>query len=151
MNLPITPPFPPMEAKQVESIPEGDKWGYEPKWDGFRCIVFRDGDDIELQSKACKPLARYFPDVVEAMRALPANKFVMDGELVIPFDGSLSFEHLLLRIHPAASRVNKLAARDAGVVRRIRSVGTGARQHTGGCATVRAAGAAGKSCDEVFL
>src|SRR4051812_35250429 len=99
-----------MEAKQVDAIPAGDKWGYEPKWDGFRCIAFRDGDHVELQSKACKPLARYFPDMVASMRALKAQKFVLDGELVIPSHGSLSFEELLLRIHPAASRVNKLAA-----------------------------------------
>lgn len=110
MSLPIHPPFPPMEAKQVDAIPEGAQWGYEPKWDGFRCVAFRDGDDIELQSKACKPLARYFPDVVESMRALGAQHFVLDGELVIPSHGSLSFEALLMRIHPAASRVKKLAA-----------------------------------------
>jgi ATP-dependent DNA ligase len=99
-----------MESKQVDAIPQGEKWGYEPKWDGFRCIAFRDGDDIELQSKALKPLARYFPDMVESLRALSASRFVLDGELVIPFEGSLSFEQLLLRIHPAASRVKKLAA-----------------------------------------
>jgi ATP-dependent DNA ligase len=110
MTLPIHTPFAPMEAKQVDAIPQGEQWGYEPKWDGFRCIVFRDGDDVELQSKSCKPLARYFPDVVESMKALGASKFVMDGELVIPHDGSLSFEALLMRIHPAASRVKKLAA-----------------------------------------
>jgi ATP-dependent DNA ligase len=110
MNLPISPPFPPMEAKQVDDIPESAEWGYEPKWDGFRCVAFRDGDDVELQSKACKPLARYFPDVVESMRALGASKFVLDGEMVIPHEGSLSFEALLMRIHPAASRVKKLAA-----------------------------------------
>jgi ATP-dependent DNA ligase len=110
VNLPIEPPFPPMEAKQVDAIPQGEEWGYEPKWDGFRCVAFRDGDEVELQSKACKPLARYFPDVVESMRALSANKFVLDGEMVIPHAGSLSFEALLMRIHPAASRVKKLAA-----------------------------------------
>ena len=110
MSLPIATPFPPMEAKQVDDIPQGEKWGYEPKWDGFRCIVLRDGDDVELQSKSCKPLARYFPDVVAAMQALKAQKFVLDGELVIPYDGSLSFEALLMRIHPAASRVRKLAS-----------------------------------------
>jgi ATP-dependent DNA ligase len=100
----------PMEAKQVDELPVGADWQYEPKWDGFRCIVFRDGDDIELQSKAGKPLARYFPDVVDQIRAIGANRFVMDGEIVIPVDGALSFEELLQRIHPAESRVKKLAA-----------------------------------------
>src|SRR5687768_15442104 len=100
----------PMEAKQVDELPVGDDWQYEPKWDGFRCIVFRDGDEVELQSKAGKPLARYFPDVVESIRAIGAKKFVMDGEIVIPVDGALSFEELLQRIHPAESRVRKLAA-----------------------------------------
>jgi ATP-dependent DNA ligase len=115
MNLPIEPPYPPMEAKQVEKIPVGDSWGYEPKWDGFRCIVFRDGDEVQLQSKSCKPLARYFPDVVESMRTLGAQKFVLDGELVIPREGSLSFEALLMRIHPAATRVKKLAQETPGL------------------------------------
>ena len=100
----------PMEAKQVDDLPLGEDWQYEPKWDGFRCIVFRDDDDIQLQSKAGKPLARYFPDVVESVRAIGAKKFVMDGEIVIPVDGALSFEELLQRIHPAESRVKKLAA-----------------------------------------
>lgn len=99
----------PMEAKQVDDLPVGDDWQYEPKWDGFRCIAFRNGDEIELQSKAGKPLARYFPDVVANMRELGAQKFVMDGEIVIPVDGALSFEELLQRIHPAESRVKKLA------------------------------------------
>src|SRR5687767_5001489 len=100
----------PMEAKQVDELPVGTDWQYEPKWDGFRCIVFRDGDEIELQSKAGKPLARYFPDIVGNIRAIGAKKFVMDGEIVIPVDGALSFEELLQRIHPAESRVTKLAA-----------------------------------------
>jgi ATP-dependent DNA ligase len=110
LNLPIVPPYMPMEAKQVDELPVGADWQYEPKWDGFRCIVFRDGDEIELQSKAGKPLARYFPDVVENIRAVGAKRFVMDGEIVIPVDGALSFEELLQRIHPAESRVKKLAA-----------------------------------------
>jgi ATP-dependent DNA ligase len=110
LNLPIVPPYLPMEAKQVDELPVGPDWQYEPKWDGFRCIVFRDGDEIELQSKAGKPLARYFPDVVENIRAIGASRFVMDGEIVIPVEGALSFEELLQRIHPAESRVKKLAA-----------------------------------------
>ena len=94
----------------MKAIPEGDVWRYEPKWDGFRCLVFRDGDQVELRSKAGKPLARYFPDVVEVIRSIAAPKFVLDGELVIPIDGALVFDELLLRIHPAASRVKKLVA-----------------------------------------
>ncbi len=110
MTAQLKPPFPPMEAKSVNEIPTGDEWQYEPKWDGFRCIAFRDGEGIYLQSKAGQPLARYFPDVVEALAAVKAKQFVIDGELVIPVDGALSFDELQLRLHPAASRVKKLAA-----------------------------------------
>ncbi|HEY0370223.1 MAG TPA: ATP-dependent DNA ligase, partial [Chthoniobacterales bacterium] len=106
----LKPPFPPMEAKSVDEIPTGDEWQYEPKWDGFRCIAFRDGDGVYLQSKAGQPLARYFPDVVEALVAIEAKQFVIDGELVIEVEGALSFDELQLRLHPAASRVKKLAA-----------------------------------------
>ena len=106
----LKPPLPPMEAKSVEDIPTGDGWQYEPKWDGFRCVAFRNGDDIYLQSKAGQPLARYFPDVVEALARLRPKQFVIDGELVIEVDGALSFDELQLRLHPAASRVKKLAA-----------------------------------------
>jgi ATP-dependent DNA ligase len=109
MALPITPPFAPMEALSVDSIPEGPNWQYEPKWDGFRCLIFRDGNDIELLSKAGQPLARYFPEIVEAARTLKAKKFVVDGELVIIAGKTLSFDDLLLRLHPAESRVRKLA------------------------------------------
>ena len=98
-----------METKSVDEIPFGDKWQYEPKWDGFRCIAFRRRSEVYLQSKAGQPLARYFPDVVEAMLQLAADDFVLDGELVIPVGGALSFDELQLRLHPAASRVAKLA------------------------------------------
>ena len=98
-----------MEARSVDEIPTGDGWQYEPKWDGFRCIAFRDAAQIYLQSKNCQPLARYFPDVASALAALPAKQFVVDGELVVPVDGALSFDELQLRLHPAASRVQKLA------------------------------------------
>jgi ATP-dependent DNA ligase len=98
-----------MEAKLVDELPTGDNWQYEPKWDGFRCLAFRDGDKIDLMSKAGKPLARYFPDLVETLGSVKARRFVLDGEIVIPHDGSLSFDELLLRIHPAKSRVLKLA------------------------------------------
>ena len=121
MTLPIRPPYPPMEALLVSEIPEGDNWEYEPKWDGFRCLAFRDGKTVELQSKSGQPLERYFPEIVEALLKLKASKFVLDGELVIPagIAGILpasrrqargfSFDDLLQRIHPAASRVAKLS------------------------------------------
>lgn len=109
VKLPIQPPFPPMEAKLVDEIPQGALWQYEPKWDGFRCLAFRDGDTVELQSKAGQPLGRYFPEIVEAVRALKPNKFVLDGEIVILRNGHLSFDDLLMRIHPAASRIKKLS------------------------------------------
>src|SRR5213596_426204 len=105
----LKPPLPPMEARLVEEIPTGGGWQYEPKWDGFRCIAFRDGKQIYLQSKAGQPLARYFPDIVDAIVRLPAQQFVLDGELVVPVSGALSFDELQLRLHPAASRVQKLA------------------------------------------
>jgi ATP-dependent DNA ligase len=110
VNLPIIPPYPPMEAKRVDKIPTGDTWQFEPKWDGFRAIVFRSGDDVAVQSKAGQPLGRYFPEVVEAMRALRQKEFVIDGEIVVPVGGRLSFDDLLQRIHPAESRVRRLAA-----------------------------------------
>ncbi|HVX91995.1 MAG TPA: ATP-dependent DNA ligase [Xanthobacteraceae bacterium] len=109
MALPLHPPFAPMEARSVEEIPTGAQWQYEPKWDGFRCLVFRDRDTIELQSKSGQPLTRYFPELVAAVRALKPRAFVLDGEIVVPGDGALSFDALLQRIHPAASRVNRLA------------------------------------------
>jgi ATP-dependent DNA ligase len=99
-----------MEARSVDEIPVGDDWQYEPKWDGFRCLAFRDGKSVYLQSKAGQPLARYFPDVVAQIQTLKAKRFVLDGELVIPIGDVLSFDELQLRLHPAASRVQKLAA-----------------------------------------
>jgi len=99
-----------MEARSVDEIPIGDEWQYEPKWDGFRCLAFRDGAEVFLQSKAGQPLARYFPDVVDTLRGIPAKRFVLDGELAIPVNGALVFDELQLRLHPAASRVQKLAA-----------------------------------------
>ncbi|HSJ32377.1 MAG TPA: ATP-dependent DNA ligase [Longimicrobiales bacterium] len=108
-DLPIPLEFAPMEAETVDDLPAGDGWAYEPKWDGFRCLAFRDDDTVELRSKAGKPLTRYFPDIVAALTRLTATRFVLDGEIVIPFEDRLSFEQLLMRIHPAASRVQKLA------------------------------------------
>jgi ATP-dependent DNA ligase len=108
-RLAVKPGLPPMEAKLVDSLPEGEGWRFEPKWDGFRCLVFRDGEAVELQSKSGRPLARYFPEVAEAVAGLEAAQFVVDGELIIPVGDSLSFEALQLRLHPAESRVRKLA------------------------------------------
>ncbi len=102
--------YPPMEAKLVDELPTGPAWWYEPKWDGFRCLAFRDGDRVDLMSKAQKPLTRYFPEIVAALAASKAERFVIDGELVVPVEQRLSFDALLQRIHPAESRVRKLAA-----------------------------------------
>jgi ATP-dependent DNA ligase len=109
MSLPLKTPYLPMEALPVKEIPTGAQWQYEPKWDGFRCIAFRDGEKIELQSKSGQPLARYFPEIVAALLKLKPSKFVIDGELVIPVGKNLSFDDLLMRIHPAASRIQKLS------------------------------------------
>jgi ATP-dependent DNA ligase len=109
MSLALRSPFPPMEALSVDTIPIGKEWQYEPKWDGFRCLVFRDGKKVELQSKAGQPLTRYFPELVEDVLRLKAQKFVLDGEIVVPADGTFSFDALLQRIHPAQTRISKLA------------------------------------------
>src|SRR5215472_18050385 len=110
MTLALRPPIAPMEPLPVETIPQGPHWQYEPKWDGFRCLAFRNGSDVRLQSKAGRPLNRYFPEMVEALASLPPAAFVLDGELAVPADGGFSFDALLQRIHPAASRVKQLAA-----------------------------------------
>jgi ATP-dependent DNA ligase len=109
LSLPIEPPYPPAEAKAVKAIPRDAGWLYEPKWDGFRCIAFRNGSEVVLQSKAGQPLERYFPEIVAALQALPAKKFVLDGEIVIRKGSGLDFDGLLQRIHPAASRIRKLS------------------------------------------
>ena len=110
--MPLDVPFPlaPMEALSVEAIPEGGDWQYEPKWDGFRCVAFRDGGSIHLQSKSLQPLGRYFPEVAEALAEFEAKHFVLDGEIAVPEGRGFSFDALLQRIHPAASRVKRLAA-----------------------------------------
>jgi ATP-dependent DNA ligase len=109
MKLPINPVYLPMEAVQVGELPHGAQWQYEPKWDGFRCLVFRNEDHVELQSKSGQPMARYFPELLEAVRDLAPQQFVLDAEIVIPSGGGVSFDALLMRIHPAASRIRKLA------------------------------------------
>ena len=107
MAIPLDTP--PMEAKLTDDIPPGEGWQFEPKWDGFRCLAFRDGDTVELMSKSGKPLARYFPEIVAALVSLKERRFVLDGELVLPLGEILSFAALQLRLHPAASRIEKLA------------------------------------------
>lgn len=109
IRLPIGPPYPPAEAKLVEEIPHGDGWLYEPKWDGFRCLAFRRDKKVLLQSKAGQPLHRYFPELVDALAGLPQSRFVLDGEIVIYVRKQISFDDLLMRIHPAASRIRKLS------------------------------------------
>jgi len=109
MTLPLKRSYRPMEADPAAELPEGPPWQYEPKWDGFRCLAFRDGARVDLQSKSQKPLSRYFPELVGALASLKAKSFVLDGEIVIPIDGTLSFDDLLMRIHPAASRIKKLS------------------------------------------
>ena len=99
-----------MEALLAAELPEGDGWQFEPKWDGFRCLARRDGDEVTLTSKSGKPLGRYFPDVVKMLEGLKAREFLIDGELIIPVGDALSFDALQLRLHPAESRVRKLAA-----------------------------------------
>ena len=109
MRLPFEPPVEPMLAKASSGLPEGDGWLFEPKWDGFRALVFRDGDELYIQSRDLKPLDRYFPELAEPLKANLPERCVLDGEVVIAGDGALQFEALLLRIHPAASRVKMLA------------------------------------------
>jgi ATP-dependent DNA ligase len=109
VNLPFDPPLEPLLAKPSNGLPEGDGWLFEPKWDGFRAIVFRDGDEVLIQSRDLKPLDRYFPELAAPIRASFPDRCVVDGEVVISKGGELDFEALLLRIHPAASRVKMLA------------------------------------------
>ena len=110
MPLPFAPPIEPMLAKASDGLPEGEGWLFEPKWDGFRALVFRDGDTVYTQSRDLKPLDRYFPELAEPLKAQLPDRCVLDGEVVIAHDGALDFEALLLRIHPAESRVRMLAA-----------------------------------------
>jgi ATP-dependent DNA ligase len=109
MHLPFSPPLPPMLAKLSDALPPGEAWLYEPKWDGFRAIVFRDGEELFVQSRDLKPLNRYFPELEEPLLDILPPRCVLDGEIVIAGPRGLDFEALLLRIHPAASRVAMLA------------------------------------------
>lgn len=99
-----------MEAKNVAALPEGANWVYEPKWDGFRCLAFKDGSEVLLQGKSGKPLNRYFPEIVEAIAAIKQRRLALDGEIIVRVAGQLSFEALQMRLHPAASRIARLAS-----------------------------------------
>ena len=123
--LPLTTS--PMEAHLVDDLPTEEGWQFEPKWDGFRCLVFKSGTDVDLRAKSGKPLARYFPDVVERVRAHAKKSFVLDGELIIVHDHALSFEALQLRLHPAASRVAKLAVAQPAQLLLFDCLATGAK------------------------
>lgn len=109
MNLALPVDYAPMEADSAHEIPQGPEWQYEPKWDGFRCLAFRDNDAIEIMSKAGQTLARYFPEIVDALSAVKAKRFVLDGELIVTAGKRLDFDALLQRIHPAVSRIKKLS------------------------------------------
>lgn len=109
MTLPLEYTFAPMEAESVAELPTGREWEYEPKWDGFRCLAYRDGAKVELRSKAGKSMTRYFPELVAVLGELKATRFVLDGEIIVANDTALDFDALLQRIHPAASRVAKLS------------------------------------------
>jgi ATP-dependent DNA ligase len=98
-----------MEAKLVEALPEAGAWQFEPKWDGFRCLVFRDGKTVQLRAKSSKPLSRYFPEIVSAFATVKPDHFILDGELLIPVGHTLSFDALQMRLHPAQSRISKLS------------------------------------------
>src|SRR5687767_9750035 len=109
MNLAVNPPVLPMLAKRVGELPPGEGWIFEPKWDGFRTLIFRDGDEIFIQSRDEKPLNRYFPELIDPLKAQLPERCVLDGEIVIAGKEGLEFETLQLRLHPAASRVKLLA------------------------------------------
>jgi ATP-dependent DNA ligase len=109
MQLPVNPPILPMLAKRVSELPLSGTWTFEPKWDGFRALVFRDGDEILIQSRDTKSLNRYFPELVEVLRTQLPARCVLDGEIVVARNGALDFDALQLRIHPAASRVTLLS------------------------------------------
>src|SRR5579864_7450957 len=109
MRLPVQPPLSPMLAKAAATLPPAGAVLYEPKWDGFRCIVFRDGDEVELGSRNERPLTRYFPELLEPIRSQLPKRCVLDGEIVIAGKAGLDFDALLQRVHPADSRVRMLA------------------------------------------
>jgi ATP-dependent DNA ligase len=107
-----------MEARQIDALPDGGGWQYEPKWDGFRCLAVREGEKVDLQGKSGKSLARFFPEVVAALAALKPRRFTLDGELAIPQDGVLDFDALQMRLHSSASRIAPVQAVPAETARR---------------------------------
>jgi ATP-dependent DNA ligase len=109
VSLPLPVDYAPMEADTARGIPSGPEWEYEPKWDGFRCLAFRDGSNVHIMSKSGQPLLRYFPEIKAALLSLPAKRFVLDGELIVAHERTLNFDALLQRIHPAESRIKKLS------------------------------------------
>ena len=125
MTLPLAPPIKPQLARSAKELPEGDGWCYEPKWDGFRTLAFRDGDEVYLQSRGGKQMNRYFPEVVEQIQAMAPERAVLDGEVVVIRDGVQEFDLLSQRIHPAASRVEHARGGDARGVRGLRPPGVG--------------------------
>lgn len=114
--LPVPKDFEPMEATLINELPRGEGWQYEPKWDGFRCLAFKEGNEIDLQSKSGRELGRYFPEIIEYLRNLEAPGFVLDSEIVVPSGNEFSFDDLLQRIHPAASRIKRLARETPAVM-----------------------------------
>ncbi|MFL5006055.1 MAG: ATP-dependent DNA ligase, partial [Microvirga sp.] len=115
-SLPVPVGTAPMEAKLVDDLPSEPGWQFEPKWDGFRCLAFRAGDEVDLRAKSGKPLARYFPEVAAMLRALAPDRFVIDGELAIPDGDTLSFDALQMRLHPAESRIRKLSVETPAIL-----------------------------------
>ena len=133
----MNPPVLPMLAKRIDELPAGQTWIFEPKWDGFRALIFRDGDEILIQSRDAKSLNRYFPELLDPLRAQLPARCVLDGEIVVAKNDGLDFEELQLRIHPAASRVKLLSQQSPGIDRLFRPA---LRRRTGFAGrTVRAA------------
>jgi ATP-dependent DNA ligase len=115
-ELPVPVETAPMEARLVDELPNEPGWQFEPKWDGFRCVAFRAGDEVDMRAKSGKPLARYFPEMVALLRRLPLDRFVIDGELAIPVGDTLSFDALQMRLHPAESRIRKLSVETPAIL-----------------------------------
>jgi ATP-dependent DNA ligase len=139
MDLPVNPPVLPMLAKRVDALPAGDEWIFEPKWDGFRTLIFRDGDDLYIQSRDEKPLDRYFPELVSTLKAQLPPQCVLDGEIVITGNAGLDFDALQLRLHPAASRAKLLSEQIPASVVFFDLLAEGSRDLTGARFTERRA------------
>ena len=130
MSLPLSPPIQPQLAKSAADLPDGEGWCYEPKWDGFRTIAFRDGDDVHLQSRNGRPMNRYFPEIPPDVLTLPGERLVLDGELIVVVDGIQEFDLLGQRIHPAKSRVDMLAQETPAAWSRPLSVNSSERSES---------------------